>query len=152
MASIALGCIGGDRVAKRLCRVALSNPEDGARLCAIDALSYIDVSIEQVAEIVDTLVGIAENAKELAVNRGKALEALACPLTHIDKRTRRYKAALHLLLEMLKHEFPELRADAAYTLGSLNVQTALAQLKKMARTDRGRCYGNLTVAETARML
>ena len=40
LASIALGSIGGDRTAQRLCNITLGSPNEAARACAIPVLSH----------------------------------------------------------------------------------------------------------------
>ena len=140
----AIATIGGSRVLRRLIELLSGQTDKRARLNLVSALALLsDVrSFQSQSLWIDSLMEIVRNPYELEGCRASAAEGLANALYSYDRRRKKYREAINILIAILDDSSPEVRFCSAFALGELRVRRALPKLNDVAIHDHAKCSGH----------
>ncbi len=97
----------------------------------------------------DMLVAVMCNMQECARVRGQATEALGRVYQLADRRQKAYKEVAVAVNQQLRDPSPEVRFWACYALGVMRFTSAISELERLVRNDKGVCKGWWSVRREA---
>ena len=124
------------RAYKQLLAIIQSHPDTRRReeACHILAFAFDGFLLEPFQRIY-------ANADYPFAVRAQAAEGLANLLGHVDRRTKRYRRTLALLLPGLQDPSPEVRFWTCFALGTMRAKEALPELQRLIAEDKAFCPG-----------
>jgi|SRR5579871_1249781 len=143
MAAAALARIGSRKMLHRVLRLLKERKDAPSRLALVSALALVaDLGDSRSHAIwVDSLTAILNNSSELEGCRALAAEGLANALRFCDRRTKRYRRSVDVIMRMLNDACAEVRFCSAFALGELRVRKGLQKLREVAVHDHAKCSG-----------
>ena len=151
VAPFAIGQFGGDDLLGKMVALVCRSRSQTVKCAALNAIGHL-MNIENRVLAIETCATAAfQERRSPGWMRAVAISSLSHHLSHIDRRTKRYRQNINTLLVALQTETdPFVLSSAALSVGSLGVTNALSLLKRLARTDRRQTGNCTTVASDCR--